>query len=378
MPDRPVTRCQLPWAKAGKKTALIEQKFVGGTCINYGCTPTKTMVASAEVAHLARRAEEYGVNNKFISVDMQKVCQRKDEIVTSFREGSARRIEKSKAELIYGTASFTALKTIEVKLNDGSQRQLTADTIIIDSGARPRIPDIKGLIYIPTLDSTSIMELEELPEHLLIIGGGYVALEFGQMFRRFGSKVTIIQLGNQLLLREDRDIAETVQTILEEDDINILLNAKTTGVIRNSDGSIELSVVQSQKEVKITGSHLLVAIGRTPNSDNLNLSASGVKTDAHGFIKVNNHLETNVEGVYAVGDVNGGPEFTHIAYDDYRILKANLLDGKNTSVEGRMVPYVLYTDPAVRSHWNDRIRSWKKWLKFQSCQNANESCCPCH
>ena len=273
------------FAAAGKKTALIEQKFVGGTCINYGCTPTKTMVASAEVAHFARHAGEYGVNNNFISVDMQKVRQRKNEIVTSFREGSAGRIEKSNAELIYGTASFTANKTIEVKLNDGEKRHLTADTIIIDTGGRPRIPNVKGLNDVPYLDLTSIMELGELPEHLLILGGGYVALEFGQMFRRFGSKVTIIQLGNQLLMREDQDIAEAVQTILEEDDIDILLNAKTTGVIRNSDGSIELSVVQSQKEVKLTGSHLLAAIGRTPNSDNLNLSASGIETDAHGFIK---------------------------------------------------------------------------------------------
>jgi dihydrolipoamide dehydrogenase len=334
-------------ASAGKETALIEQKFVGGTCINFGCTPTKTMVASAEIAYLTRRADDYGIHNKLISVDMQKIRKRKDDIVKSFREGSAGRIEKSEAELIYGKATFTAFKTIRVDLNEGSTRQMTANTIIIDSGGKPRVPDLKGLKDIPFLDSTSIMELEEIPEHLLIMGGGNVALEFGQMFHRFGSKVTIIELGSQLLPREDADIAEEMIKILNEDGIDVLLNTKVNAVSRDSNGTITLSANRSQNEININGSHLLVAIGRTPNSADLNLTASNIAVDEHGYIKVNDQLETNVDGVYAVGDVKGGHAFTHISYDDYRILKANLLEGKNASIKGRLVPYVLYTDPQL-------------------------------
>lgn len=332
---------------AGKKTALIEQNHLGGSCINTGCTPTKTMIASAEIAALAQRSADFGVHSGEVTVDLKQVRSRKNKIVTSFREGIQERIGKSAVDLIYGKASFSGPKTIVVNLNDGQQRTLTAETIIINTGSRPRILDLEGLTTIPYLDSTAIMELEETPEHLIILGGSYIALEFGQMFRRFGSQVTILELGDQLIIREDQDVADTMREILEEDGIQVILNAKAKRIEPASDPTFNLTYLQEEEEHTLHGSHLLLAVGRVPNSDELNLRAAGVKTDKHGFIPVDEYLETNVPSIYAVGDVNGGPAFTHISYDDYRILKANLLEDKQKTTTGRMVPYVLYTDPQL-------------------------------
>jgi pyruvate/2-oxoglutarate dehydrogenase complex dihydrolipoamide dehydrogenase (E3) component len=335
-------------AQAGWKTAIIERIHVGGTCINEGCTPTKTMVASARVAYLARRAPDYGVHSGPVTVDMVKVRQRKRDIVDSFRNSSQRSIESTEGvDLLMGEAHFTGPKELEVRLTNGETRQLTADTIFINAGDRPSRPSISGVDSVPTLDSTSIMELDVVPDHLLIIGGGYVGLEFGQMFRRFGSQVTVIQRGAYLLAREDPDVAGEVAKILREDGLEVLLETSPTRVEKAGDGKIQLTVKTPTGERILTGSHLLVAAGRTPNTDWLNLAATGVQVDKKGFIQVNEKLETNVPGIYALGDIKGGPAFTHISYDDFRIIRTNLLENGNATIRDRLVPYTVFIDPQL-------------------------------
>lgn len=334
-------------AGEGKKTALIERAQVGGTCINYGCTPTKTMVASARAAYLASRAADYGVEVSGYAVDMEKVRRRKRDMVESFRSGSESRIAGTEnLELLRGTARFTGHKTVAVD-HEGATRTLQSELIFIDTGARPMIPPIHGLDTIDYLDSTSIMELDHVPGHLVIIGGGYIGLEFGQMFRRFGSRVTVVQRGPQLMPREDPDVADAVQHILEEDGIKVLLNATASGVVSQRGGGFVLEIQSGGEELEIEGSRLLVAAGRRPNTGQLALDNTGVKTDDRGHIVANDRLETTARGIYAIGDVKGGPAFTHIAYDDYRILFQNLFKGGGRSVGDRPVPYTLFTDPQL-------------------------------
>lgn len=334
-------------AEAGRRTALVERKHVGGTCVNEGCTPTKTMVASARVAHLARRAADYGVNVGPVSVDLKTVRQRKRDIVETFRSGSQGHIEQTEGvDLLFGEARFTGHKTVEVQLNDGTSQAITAETIFINTGGRPVNPPVEGLDSVPTLNSTSIMELDHVPKHLLVLGGGYIGLEFGQMFRRFGSEVTIIQRGSQLLAREDEDVAEEVAKILREDGVEVLLNSEAVNASR-SGNRIDLAVSTPDGERTLSGSHLLVAAGRAPNTDTLNPAATGIETDKRGFVKVNARLETNVPGIYALGDVKGGPAFTHISYDDFRIIRTNLLQGGSASTEERLVPYAVFIDPQL-------------------------------
>lgn len=331
-------------AEAGMHTALIERKHVGGTCINEGCTPTKTMVASGRVAYLARRAADYGVRTGPISVDLQKVRERKRNIVDSFRNGSQARIEKTaNLDLIFGEASFSGPRVVDVRRNDGSQITLSAKYIFINAGTRASRPKLEGLDTVAALDNISIMELDALPDHLLILGGGYIGLEFGQLFRRFGSRVTIVQSAGQLLTREDADIVEEVTNILRQDGAEVVLNAKATRVSQSGAG-IHLEI-QAQKT--LTGSHLLVATGRVPNSDTLNLGAAGIETDDHGFIKVNDRLETSAEGIFALGDIKGGPAFTHISYDDFRIVRSNVIEMKPASTKNRQVPYTVFIDPQL-------------------------------
>jgi pyruvate/2-oxoglutarate dehydrogenase complex dihydrolipoamide dehydrogenase (E3) component len=334
-------------ATAGRKTALIERSHVGGTCVNVGCTPTKTMVASARVAYLARRAADYGVNTGDISVDLEVVRQRKRDIVTSFREGSEGRITSTaNLDLIMGEATFTGPNTIDVALTDGGQRQLEAESFFINAGDRPQIPDLPGFDQIPVLDSTSIMELDSVPEHLVVIGGGYIGLEFGQMFRRFGSQVTIVQRGAQLLGREDEDIAQAVLDILQEDGIEVLLKTDVRSA-EPASGGVRLHLHGPDGEITVTGTHLLAAAGRTPNTDALNLTAAGVATDKRGYITVDDTLATNVSGIFALGDIKGGPAFTHISYDDFRIIRTNVIEGGHASIANRLVPYVVYIDPQL-------------------------------
>jgi pyruvate/2-oxoglutarate dehydrogenase complex dihydrolipoamide dehydrogenase (E3) component len=337
----------LDLAGAGRRTAVVEREHVGGTCVNVGCTPTKTMVASARVAYLARRAADYGVHCGPVTVEMTQVRKRKQRIVDDFRTGGQRRLEKAEnVELIFGEGRFTAPKVVEVTLTAGGTRTLTADAIFINTGARPARPSIDGLGSVDALDSTSIMELNALPAHLLILGGGYIGLEFGQMFRRFGSAVTVVQRGNQLLAHEDPDVAEEVHKMLVDDGIDVLLQTEATQVQADARG-IALQLRGPTGGRTVAGSHLLVAAGRVPNSDGLALGAAGVQVDARGFIPVNDRLETNVAGIYALGDVKGGPAFTHISYDDYRIIRNNLLRGGQSTTTDRLVPYTVYTDPQL-------------------------------
>ena len=337
-------------AQAGRKTAIVERVHVGGTCINEGCTPTKTMVASARVAYLARRGGDYGVSVGDVgdvTVDMKRVRQRKREIVESFRGGSERRLEdKPNLDLIYGEARFTGPKAVQIMLPSGEKRDLTAETIFINTGERPADPNVPGLDPALMLNSTSIMELDTVPSHLLVIGGGYVCLEFAQMFRRFGSHVTIIQRGKQLLSREDSDVAEAVARILAEDGIEILLNSTPTAATSAGE-SVMLHVKTPDGERDLTGSRVLAAAGRVPNTEALNLAAAGVATNERGYIQVNERLETSAPGIYALGDVKGPPAFTHISYDDFRIIRTNLLEGGSATTTNRLVPYTVFIDPQL-------------------------------
>jgi pyruvate/2-oxoglutarate dehydrogenase complex dihydrolipoamide dehydrogenase (E3) component len=333
-------------AQSGRRTALVEREHVGGTCINEGCTPTKTMIASARVAYLDRRSAEYGIADDPVTVDMIRVRQRKRKIVESFRNGGERRLEKAGVDLIRGEATFAAPKELEVRLSEGGTSRLSADAVFINVGARPSAPPIGGLDSMPTLNSTTIMELDEVPEHLLVLGGGYVGLEFAQMFRRFGSEVTMVQRGPQLLSREDADVAEAVAEVLRDDDVEVLLRTSALRAGRG-DGGIQLTVHTPEGECTLSGSHLLAATGRTPNTDTLNPEAAGVETDERGYIKVDERLKTNVEGVWALGDVKGGPAFTHISYDDFRIIRTNLLEGGDATTAGRLIPYTVFTDPQL-------------------------------
>jgi pyruvate/2-oxoglutarate dehydrogenase complex dihydrolipoamide dehydrogenase (E3) component len=334
-------------ANAGLRTALIEKIHVGGTCVNEGCTPTKTMVASGRVAYLARRGADYGVHTGTLRISMERVRKRKRDIVLSFRSSNERGIAKTKnLDLIYGEASFTGPKSIVVRSAKRGELQFTADRFFINAGCRPGIPEIPGLADVPYLTSTSIMELAKVPPHLLVMGGGYVGLEFAQLFRRLGSRVTIIHRSAQLLHGEDQDVTEAVAAILREDGLQLHLNS-TVEKISRSRNRITVKFRAAGKSRKAEGTHLLVATGRIPNSDTLNLPAAAIAADAHGFIRVNEKLETTAKDIYALGDIKGGPAFTHISYDDFRILRANLLENGNATTTNRLVPYTVFIDPQL-------------------------------
>jgi pyruvate/2-oxoglutarate dehydrogenase complex dihydrolipoamide dehydrogenase (E3) component len=334
-------------AKAGKKVALVERDQLGGVCVNTGCTPTKTMVASARLAYQARRGAEYGVRTGPVSVDLAAVRERKRAMVAGARENYASRLAQDGLDLIEGEARFTGPKTVEVTLKDGGSRQVSAPVIVIDTGTRPRPLAISGAGDVPVLDSTSIMELGTLPEHLVILGGGYIGLEFGQMFRRFGSEVTVIQNAPRLMMIEDEDVSDEVAAILRDDGITILTSATADRVEPADGGRLRLSVRTEDGDQQVEGSHLLSATGRIPNTEALSPEAAGIRLGGQGFIEVDEYLETSVPGVYAMGDVKGGPAFTHLSYDDYRILRASLIGGEKASIRDRVVPYTMFIDPQL-------------------------------
>ncbi len=337
-------------ADLGWTVALVEQAHLGGTCINTGCTPTKTMVASAQVAHYARHAARWGVQTGDVRVDLPAVVARKNRVVESFRSGHQSRVDARKTLHLYrGHARFAGPHAVLVE-----GETLESQRIFIDTGARPDIPSLPGLETVDFLTNASIMELTELPEHLLVVGGGYIGLEFGQMFRRFGSRVTIVHHSGQILPREDTDVAAELQKALEAEGVTFLLNARPTRVEKtkdktkdNENGPIRLYYDGSDGPGETTGSHLLIAIGRRPNTDELDLDKAGVETVKGGFIRVNRRLETSAPGIWALGDVKGGPAFTHISYNDFQIIYGNLLEGKNLSIENRIVPYAVFTDPQL-------------------------------
>lgn len=329
-------------ADQGWTVALIEREHLGGTCVNTGCTPTKTMIASAQAAHDARSAARLGVQVADVRADLAQIVARKDRIVAQWRFGIKKKIQDRKNLHWYrGHARFVGPHRVRV-----GEVELESDRIFIDAGARPNIPRIDGIDRVGYLTNASIMELTELPQHLLILGGGYIGLEFGQMFRRFGSQVTIVDHNDQILPREDPDVADELRKALESEGIRFVLRAHTERVAMEGN-RVVLSVSAASGSDLLRGSHLLVAAGRRPNSDDLGLDAAGVKTDRQGFIRANSRLETNVPGIWALGDIKGGPAFTHISYNDYQIVCANLIEGRSLSTDNRQVPYCVFTDPQL-------------------------------
>jgi pyruvate/2-oxoglutarate dehydrogenase complex dihydrolipoamide dehydrogenase (E3) component len=329
-------------ADLGWSVALTEEKDLGGTCINVGCTPTKTMVHRAQVAHYARNAARWGVNASNVSVDLAKIVAQKDEVVLSFRGSQQKKVDqRANLRLHRGHARFVGAHQLKV-----GDDLLESEKIFIDTGCRPGIPRIPGLDTVSYLTNESILRLTNVPEHLLILGGGYIGLEFGQMFRRYGSRVTLFHAGAQVVAREDSEITAGLQRALEAEGMQFLLNVRATR-IESKNGAVKLSFESATGSSSLTGSHLLVATGRSPNTDDLGLDKAGIETGKNGFIKVNGRLETNVPGIWALGDCKGGPAFTHISYNDYQIIYGNLVEGKNLTIENRLVPYCLFTDPQL-------------------------------
>ncbi len=326
----------------GEKVALIESDYLGGTCVNTGCTPTKTMIASAQVAHYARSAARWGVHAGDVHVDLPAILRRKEERVQSSRSHWQEVIDgQEKLHLYRARARFTGPKQVQA-----GRDVIEGKRIFIDTGAKPTIPPIPGLDTVPFLTNASLLELKDVPAHLLILGGGYIGLEFGQMFRRFGSEVTIINRGERILPKEDEDISTELRKALESEGIKILSGARVSEA-EKKDGQILLRVEAHGSASTVSGSHLLIATGRTPNTKDLDLEKAGVKTNEKGYIVVNDRLETTAPDIWAMGDVNGGPAFTHISYNDYEILYGNLYEGKNVSTSSRIVPYAVYTDPEL-------------------------------
>lgn len=335
-------------ALAGKKTALIEKRYVGGTCINDGCTPTKTWIASAKAAYSASENAKLGVTTKGIHLDMTAIKNRKDEVVSLFRSSNEKSIAATAGlDLLFGEASFIDKNVVAVKLNNGDYQELTAGLIFLNTGCKPVIPDIEGIAGINYLTSTTILDLDIVPKHLLVIGANYIGLEFAQMFRRFGSEVTIIERAARIIPREDEDISAALKDILEDENIKILTNAQVIKFGQNSETKIKAKIDSEGTSQKIKCSHVLIATGRAPNTDTLKLEKAGVETDGRGFVKVNDKLETNIAGIYALGDVNGGPAFTHISYNDYTIVYRNILKKSNLTTNDRFIPYCLFTDPPL-------------------------------
>jgi pyruvate/2-oxoglutarate dehydrogenase complex dihydrolipoamide dehydrogenase (E3) component len=326
-------------ADQGWSVALIEREHLGGSCVNTGCTPTKTMVARAQVAHYARNAARWGVRAGEVSVDLAEIVAQKDKVVHSFRAGQERNVSsRPNLSLYRGHARFSGPRAVTV-----GDKTLEGERIFINTGTHPAIPRIEGLDRINYLTNATVMELRRLPEHLIILGGGYIGLEFGQMFRRYGSEVTLVHVHDQVLSREDPDVATELQKALESEGVRFVLNARTSRV-HSKNGRILLDVEGSST---LSGSHLLVATGRDPNTRDLGLEKAGVEADNRGFIKVNGRLETNVPGIWALGDVKGGPAFTHISYNDYQVIYANLIENQNRTIDHRIVPYSVFTDPQL-------------------------------
>ena len=335
-------------AKAGWKTALLEKRFIGGTCINDGCTPTKTMVASARMAWLAGHSRHLGVTIPAYKINMPTIIKRKDKIVESFRNGSQKGLEETKnLTIIYGEASFVSSKIISIIHNKtGNAEKLEGKYIFINTGTDTTIPPIEGIGEIEYFTNTSILESKIIPEHLLVIGGSYIGLEFGQMFKRFGSKITIVEAADTFLGREDKDIADNMFGILQDEGLKIHVNTKATHFSKTIDG-IKVKMETGGKLKTITCSHVLIAAGRHPQTKNLQLQNAGIKMDDRGYIHVNNRLETSVKNIYAFGDVKGGPAFTHIAYNDQLVIVKNLLENGKATISNRLVPYCMFTDPQL-------------------------------
>ena len=329
-------------AKAGKKVAMVERHLFGGTCVNAGCTPTKAMVASAHAMHLARRGKDFGFAGGQVEVDMRAVKARKDTIVANSRNGVEKWLRTTENCTVFmGTAAFESAATMRV-----GDDVLEAGQIFLNVGARPTVPDFAGVGSVPFLTSTTILDLEEVPEHLVVVGGGYVGLEFAQMFRRFGAKVTVIDKGERLVPKEDEEASKVVHEVFGAEGIDVRIRAKCIH-LENRDGRAAVGVECNEGAPHVLGSHVLLAVGRTPNTADLNLKAAGVQSDEDGYIPVDDELRTNVEGIYALGDCNRRGAFTHTSYNDYEIAAEDLLDGATRRVSDRIPAHAMYIDPPL-------------------------------
>jgi len=339
----------LAWhlAQSGRKTAVVERRWIGGSCPNIACLPSKNEIWSARIAHQARHAAEFGtVIAGPVTTDMAKVRQRKRDMVEREIELHLHNYKTSGAELIMGSGRFVAPKTLEVHLNAGGTRVLAGDQVFLNLGTHAAIPNIPGLEAARPLTNIEALELDYLPSHLIVLGGGYVGLELAQAYRRFGSRVTVIEHAPQLMSHEDADVADEVQRILGDEGIEFLLGAQTLGVQGRSGDGVSLTVRTPSGEQKVEGSDVLAAAGRVPNTGDIGLGEAGVELDARGYIRVNDRLETTASNVWAIGECAGSPQFTHVSIDDFRIIRDNLA-GADRSTRGRLVPYCMFTEPPL-------------------------------
>ena len=334
------------FASEGKRVAVVERKYIGGSCPNIACLPSKNIIHSAKVASYFRRGKEFGIVHDGFTIDMSGVRDRKRKMVRGLNDMYLENYRNTGAQFISGTGRFVAPRTVEVTLADGTTRQLRGTDVIVSTGTRAALEQIPGLTEAHPLTHIEALELDELPEHLLIVGGGYVGIEMSQAMRRFGSKVTVIDRNRRLMSREDPDVCEALRSLLAEEGIDILLSAKATRVSGKSGKSVSIVVEEGGSEKTLQGTHLLVATGRTPNTEGLGLELAGVEQTERGYIKVNERLQTTAPGVWAIGEVAGSPQFTHISVDDFRVVHANLSGGKRVTT-GRQVPYCLFTDPEL-------------------------------
>ena len=338
----------LAWhmARSGRRTAVVERHWIGGSCPNINCLPSKNEIWSAKVADLVHHAASFGAKTGSVAIDMAQVRQRKRDMVESEVAAVLQQYKASGAELIMGAGNFVAPKTLEVRLNDGGTRVLVGDQVFVNIGTHAAIPNVPGLDAAAPLTNIEALELDYVPQHLIVLGGGYVGLEMAQAYRRFGSRVTIIEYGPQLAGREDPDVADEMRRILSDEGIDILVAAETRRVQGRSGGDVSLLVRTSSGEQTIEGSDILVAAGRTPNTAGIGLEVAGIELDDHGYIKVNERLETSAPEVWAIGECAGSPQFTHVSFDDFRIIRDNLA-GANRTTRDRLIPYCMFTDPPL-------------------------------
>src|SRR5215813_3552250 len=332
------------FAKQGQRVAVIERKYVGGSCPNIACLPSKNIIHSAKIASYLRRSEEFGIAKRDFAVDMRAVRERKRKMVSSWNDVYLDHYKKSGAEFILGSGRFIGPKTLEAILPDGTTRQLRGTNVIINTGTQAVLQPVPGLVDAQPLTHIEALELDEVPEHLFVVGGGYVGLELSQAMRRFGSKVTMIDRNDRLMHREDDDVTEALQNLFEDEGIDIVLNATLKRITGKSGQSVRIVIEQRGAEKTLEGSHLLVAAGRSPNTDGIGLELAGVELNDRGYIKVNERLQTTAPGVWAIGEVAGSPQFTHVSVDDFRVVYDSIIGGKRVTT-GRLVPFCLFTDP---------------------------------
>lgn len=334
------------FAGEGKRVAVIDRKYIGGSCPNIACLPSKNIIHSAKVASYFRRGREFGVAHDGFKIEMSGVRDRKRKMVSGLNQMYLENYRKTGAELIFGTGRFIGPRTVETTLSDGTVRQLRGTNVIVSTGTRAAIEAIPGLPEAQPLTHIEALELDQVPEHLLVIGGGYVGVELSQAMRRFGSRVTVIDRNRRLMSKEDEDVCQAIRDLLEDEGIDILLNTRIRQVAGKSGASVSIVVQQNGAEKTLTGSHVLVATGRSPNTEGLGLELAGVELTDRGYVKVNERLQTTAPNVWAIGEIAGSPQFTHISLDDFRVVHANLIGG-NRITTGRQVPYCLFTDPEL-------------------------------